>query len=180
MAYYKCGGSGKIAPDYISFNGCPLNTLDVSWLDTSNITSMNGMFQDCENLQSLDISHFDTSKVTDMGGMFWDCQNLTSLDLSNFDVSELNVTNYMFTNCYDLTSLDLSNFTCNIPNMTYMFGNCTSLMYLDISGMEFTRAVFYYGMFSNVPTSCTILVKDAAAQSWLSSEFPDYTFTIKS
>jgi surface protein len=65
-----------------------LTILDLSYLDTSNVTSMNSMFRDCSNLTSLDISNFNTSNVTDMAYMFDDCTSLTSLDMSNCDISK--------------------------------------------------------------------------------------------
>ena len=53
--------------------------------DTSEITSMSGMFYGCSSLTSLDLSNFDTSAVTDMGYMFHNCTSLTNLILgSNF------------------------------------------------------------------------------------------------
>lgn len=66
-------------------------------LDTSNVTSMNGMFNFCQSLTSLDLSNFDTSNVTSMGLMFYYCSGLTSLDLSNFDFSKLKSYDSMLT-----------------------------------------------------------------------------------
>ena len=72
------------------FNGCSgLTSLDLSNLDTSNVTDMYRMFYNCSGLTSLDLSNFDTSKVTNMGGMFQGCYGLTSLDLSNFNTSKV-------------------------------------------------------------------------------------------
>ena len=69
-----------------------MTSIDLSSLDTSEVTNMVGMFEGCEGLTSLDVSKFDTSNVTNMSGMFAWCSSLTSLDLRNFDTSE--VTNY--------------------------------------------------------------------------------------
>ena len=52
---------------------------------------MEYMFNNCSKIQSLDLSYFNTSKVTQMGYMFYNCKELISLDLSSFDTS--NVTN---------------------------------------------------------------------------------------
>ncbi|EHD1395340.1 BspA family leucine-rich repeat surface protein [Listeria monocytogenes] len=82
-------------------------SLDVSNLDTSNVTDMFGMFSYCA-ATSLDLSNFDTSNVTNMEAMFYDCA-ATSLDVSNFDTSNVTEMRTMF--CYSaVTSLDLSNF----------------------------------------------------------------------
>ena len=49
---------------------------DISYLNTSEVTNMDWMFDTCEKLTSLDLSHFNTSKVTKMGKMFNNCENL--------------------------------------------------------------------------------------------------------
>ncbi|EAF9641665.1 BspA family leucine-rich repeat surface protein, partial [Listeria monocytogenes] len=92
-------------------------SLDLSNLDTSNVTGMRAMFSHCA-ATSLDVSNFDTSNVTDMEAMFYDCA-ATSLDLSNFDTS--NVTNMQVMFCYStVTSLDLSNFDTSNAKMLDM------------------------------------------------------------
>ena len=61
--------------------------LDLSNFNTSNVTTMNVMFRNCNSLTSLDLSSFNTSNVTDMSGMLYDCNSLASLNLSNLDTS---------------------------------------------------------------------------------------------
>ncbi|ELU5122911.1 BspA family leucine-rich repeat surface protein [Listeria monocytogenes] len=96
-------------------------SLDLSNLDTSNVTDMSGMFSHCA-ATSLDVSNFDTSNVTDMEAMFYDCA-ATSLDLSNFDTSNVTEMRTMF--CYSaVTSLDLSNFdTSNAITLDMLYAS---------------------------------------------------------
>ncbi|WP_375152656.1 BspA family leucine-rich repeat surface protein [Enterococcus mundtii] len=47
-----------------------MHNLDVSQWDTSQVTSMNGMFQNSRELKELDVSNWNTSKVTSMSLMF--------------------------------------------------------------------------------------------------------------
>lgn len=69
----------------------------LEYLNTTEVTSMNQMFLNCQNLTSLDVSHFETSKVTDMRAMFSDCMKLKSVvDLSNFDTSNVTDMGSMF------------------------------------------------------------------------------------
>ena len=97
-------------------------------LNTSEVTTMRGMFAGCSRLTSLDLSNFKTEKVQDMSEMFRGCQNLTSLDLSNFKTENVKDMRGMFGSCYNLTSLDLSNFkTEDVKDMSYMFHGCNSL-----------------------------------------------------
>ena len=76
-----------------------MTSIDLSSLDTSEVTNMVGMFECCEGLTSLDVSKFDTSNVTNMSGMFAWCSSLTSLDLRNFDTSEVTNMSNMFCDC---------------------------------------------------------------------------------
>ena len=120
------------------FDGCSnLRTLDVSGFDTSNVTNMSGMFSGCSNLQTLDISGFNTSNVTDMSAMFSGCIILRTLNISG--INTLNTTNmsYMFSECNSLRTLDVSGFnTSNVANMSWMFSRCSSLRILDISEFD--------------------------------------------
>lgn len=100
----------------------------LEYLNTSNVTDMNGMFYNCSSLTSLDVSNFNTSNVTNMMVMFHRCSSLTSLDVSNFNTSNVTSMNGMFTNCFGLTSLNLSNFnTSNVTDMRFMFDICSGL-----------------------------------------------------
>jgi surface protein len=80
-------------------------TMDLSKLDTSNVTDMSETFIGCSSLTSLDVSSFDTSKVTDMGELFSGCSSLTSLDLSSFDTSKVTSMSWMFDGCTSLNKI---------------------------------------------------------------------------
>ena len=125
------------------FDNCLiLTTLDLSNFDTSNVTNMSYMFSKCQSLTSLDLSNFDTSKVTDMSYMFSYCSRLISLDLSSFDTSNVTDMSYMFEDCSGLTLLDLSNFnTENVTDMHYMFKYCDSLTTINVSNQWNTDSV---------------------------------------
>ena len=125
---------------YMFQNCSKLTSLNLSGWDTSNVTNMNGMFYDCTGLTSLDVSNFNTSKVTDMSAMFRSCKVLTSLNLSNFDTSYVTNMCFMFERCYNLTSLDLSNFdTSNVTDMRAMFSSCSGLTSLDLSNFNTSK-----------------------------------------
>ena len=125
------------------FDNClRLTTLDLNNFDTSNVTNMSYMFSKCKSLTSLDLSNFDTSKVIDMSYMFSYCSMLISLDLSSFDTSNVTDMSYMFEDCPGLTLLDLSNFnTENVTNMHYMFKYCDSLTTINVSNQWNTDSV---------------------------------------
>ena len=96
-------------PDYtIEYDGSLLKTLDVSHFDTSQVTNMSKMFENCYYLTSLDLSNFDTSKVTDMSYMFNGCSKLTYLDLSKWNTSRANKMSYMFSSCTSLRTIKIN------------------------------------------------------------------------
>lgn len=51
----------------------------MEYLNTSEVTSMWAMFWGAQSIEELDLSHFDTSKVTDMDGMFNNCYVLKTI-----------------------------------------------------------------------------------------------------
>ena len=131
-------------------NNTNLKTMDLSRLDTSNVTNMNSMFNYCSSLTSLDVSGFDTSNVTDMYQMFYNCQNLTTLDVSDWDTSNATNMDSMFAYCYKLTSLDVSGLdTSNVTNMGSMFRDCFKLTSLDVSGLDTSNVTSISSMFYN-------------------------------
>ena len=102
----------------------------MSYLNTSEVTNMSLMFQNCYLLTSLDLSHFNTSKVTDMGGMFSNSTSLTSLDLSSFNTSKVSRMSWMFSSCSYLQTIYVGSgwSTAAVTASSNMFTNCTSLV----------------------------------------------------
>ena len=46
----------------------------------NNISNLNGFFEECNEIEYLDLSNFNTSKVTDMGWMFNECYKLKEIN----------------------------------------------------------------------------------------------------
>ena len=134
-----------------------MTSIDLSALDTSEVTNMIEMFTLCSSLTSLDLSKFDTSQVTDMAIMFGYCSELTSLDVSNFDTSEVTNMSAMFAKCSSLTSLDVSKFnTSQVTNMSHMFGGCSGLTSLDVSSFDTSKVTNMDFMFCECPAWNTV------------------------
>ena len=108
------------------FENCTvLTSLDLSTWDTSKVNSMWGAFNNCKTLTSVgDLSKWNTSNVTNMSIMFRKCTALTNVEgLSKWDTSKVTTTDAMFYNCGSLTNLNLSNWdTSSITDMSFMFG----------------------------------------------------------
>ena len=125
-----------------------VDTLNLSGLDTSNMTSMSRMFYNSTSLKNIDLTGFDTSKVTTMYGMFWECNNLEKINLSNFDTSNVTNLNQMFQNCTSITSLDLSSFyTPKLKHANNLFNNCSSLNELKLDNFDTSNVADMSQMF---------------------------------
>ena len=125
----------KYAPRHISFYAYTGTELDyeIANLDTSNITVMGEMFENCTNLTTLDLSGFDTSKVTNMYAMFEYCKNLITLNLTVFDTSKVTNMHSMFYYCRKLSNIPKLN-ASNAINVYNVFYECRSLT--DLGGLE--------------------------------------------
>lgn len=89
------------------FSFTNVESINLSKLDTSNVTSIACMFYVCESLTSVDLSSFDTGKVTDMRSLFQDCNALTVLDLSSFDTGSVTNMACIFSECSSLERISL-------------------------------------------------------------------------
>ena len=78
-----------VSMNHLFLNCKCLKLPDVSKLNTSNVMSMESMFEGCSSLKSIpDISKWDTSKVFSMRNMFKGCSSLNSIpDISKWDIS---------------------------------------------------------------------------------------------
>ena len=106
------------------FEGCTSLT-SVPEMDTSKVTNMRGMFSYCDSLPT--VPAMDTSKVTDMSSMFSYCMSLTSVP--EMDTSKVTNMNAMYAFNPSLTSVPEMD-TSNVTNMSFMFAWCTALAYV--------------------------------------------------
>ncbi|MCL1885138.1 MAG: BspA family leucine-rich repeat surface protein [Defluviitaleaceae bacterium] len=130
----------------------------LSYLNTSNVTSMRALFHNTPSLTGIDLSYFDTSNVVNMGSMFNGAFGLPTIDLSGFDTSNVENMSSMFSGGMfaggtfvntGFTSLDLSGFdTGNVTNMTGMFSGAANLSVLDLSYFNTSNVTSMSSMFS--------------------------------
>ena len=135
--------------------------IDIPIYEGQYAINCDAMFYGGNSLVGIDgITYFDTSYVTDMGEMFQQCNKLSSLDLSNFDTSKVTNMWGLFSNCISLRVLDLSSFdTSKVTDMGYMFNECKSLT--TIKGtLDFSSCTFIQGMFDNTPKLRNVHLKN--------------------
>ena len=132
------------------FHNCSnlVNITGLEYLNTSNVTTMRGMFYGCQILANLDLGTFNTENVTDMSFMFDGCTNLRELNIRNFNTSNVTTMLQIFNGCRNLTNLDVSHFdTSNVQDFFNMFSECSSLTYLDVSNFNTSSATEMVDMF---------------------------------
>ena len=125
-----------------------LTSLDLSWLDTSQVTSLKSMFQSCCALATIEgIKNWDVSKVKSMERMFYRCDGLTELDLSGWETPGLkdDAMYEMFRYCESLKVLNLSQASIGDESTgrssgdkdaNYAFADCPALEELNLSSFD--------------------------------------------
>ena len=107
-------------------------TPSVHFTPNSNITSLSGIFSDCNALETIDLSYFDIgTNITDMSQMFYNCNTITTLDLSKFNTNNVTDMSAMFYYCNNLTTIlvDQNKWKTNDgTNTNAMFSGCINLI----------------------------------------------------
>ena len=127
-----------------------LENLDLSQFDFSNVINMGWMFNKCHKLKEIKgIKNFKNYQLKEILGMFGECNELEFIDLSNFDISNVEDLGWMFNGCYKLKEIKgINNFnTSNVKNMKEMFAGCKALEYLDLSNFKTFNFTDMTGMF---------------------------------
>ena len=138
-----------------------VDTLDLTGLDTSNMTSMSYMFYNSNSLKSINLSNFNTSKLLYANNMFNGCTSLESLDLSNFNTSKVTNFSNMFRDCQKMKEINLSNFdTSSATTFANLFHNCKSLKQLDLSSFNTSKVTNMSKMFLQNNEINTIYVSE--------------------
>ena len=148
---------GMIAPFQISFKNLPLTELNSQLIDTSNITSMEGMFLWCKKIKELDLYNWNVSNVTNMFQLFGGCPSLKKLNVGNWNTSKVVNMGNMFSTC-GFSELDISNWdTSNVTNMWAMFYDCNHLISLDFSKWDASKVTDMRQMFDKCKSLQTLI-----------------------
>ena len=94
------------------------------------ITNCNKWFKGMTNLKTLEgLENFNTSCVTNMSEMFQDCSSIDTLNLYNFDTQNLTNTTEMFYGCSNIKYIFVSDkfVISKVTESGDMFEGCTSL-----------------------------------------------------
>ncbi len=150
------------------------NISDLSFFNTSKVTSMYIMFSGCSNLRNLSgLANWNLSSVTNMNDIFSNCASITSLSsLSNWDVSSVTTMSDAFLGCSSLTNLTgLENWNVSLVKyMDSMFQICTSLTSLTaLANWDVSSSIRMIMMFSG----CTNISSLSGLDYWDVSNVTD-------
>lgn len=160
------------------FNGCTgVTSIDLTGLDTSNVTSIRFMFNDCKSLENVPngFKNLTLSKInsTNMEYLFANCEELKEIDLSNMSFPNVTSLSSVFYNCKNAKIIKLPKFSeKKITNLNYLFSNCNMLQEIDLNGLDTSKVtnvsyLFGYGT-ANV---------DDSIEGTLEIDFSNLSFT---
>lgn len=116
-----------------------LTTIEnLSYLNTSEVETMNEMFYGCTRLTGVNVTKFNTAKVINMYAMFAYCRNLTALDICNFSMVRVTGVEAMFKGCDGLQTIYCNDNWTKLGNLTgeNMFSGCTALVGQNGTGYD--------------------------------------------
>ena len=120
----------------------------IEHLNTSETTSMEGMFYGCVVKNNMNLSAHNTSKVKNMSNMFYNAQ-IPSVSLSGLDCSEVTDMEAMFMNAR-ISQIDLTGLrTSKLTSMGSMFEGCQIKDNLDLSGFNTEKVTSMSSLFKN-------------------------------
>ena len=142
--------------------------VDLSYFDTSELTSMKCMFQSCTSLEKVIFGNINTLKVENMNGLLTECTNLKSVDISNINTSNVLDMTGMFNNCKNLIYLNLFNFDVKkVTDMHKMFYSCSSLIYLNLYSFKINALVNIEDILAEFSLNTKYCINDATTKEIL-------------
>ena len=142
--------TGSFHQLFYSADGSPIRSALFGNANTSKVTEVTNVFENCKNLETVDISKWDTSHIQYFNRMFSGCHKLTEINLAGWKTDNLSYMAYMFNECFNLKKVDFTGFdTSNVISFASLFESCTSLETIDFSGFTTTSLEYVDNMFNN-------------------------------
>ena len=138
---YKCDSVYRGYP-VISLNGTfALTTIeeaDVSEMDTSNVITMEKVFDYAVDIQHLDLSNWNIDKVRNFNQAFAECFELRELKLPKAHIVQCTAEK-MFINCRKLRQIDMSNLEImDLISSQRIFDKCYNVESIDLRNINST------------------------------------------
>ena len=144
-------------PTSISFYS-KTTLLTVGYINMSNVTTINDMFNGCSSLTSVDAKDWDVRNVVTTASTFMGCSALTSLNVSGWDTSNFDYLYYTFYDCSSLTEIiGIEDWdTRNVAGLEWTFRNCSSLTELNIGGWDVSKVTTMMSAFRSCDNLTTL------------------------
>lgn len=140
-------------------------------LDTSNVTNMSYMFDDCSNITT--IPQLDTSNVTDMSYMFSNCKKLTTIPQLN--TSKVGKMSYMFYDCPQLTTIPQLDMI-KVSTASAMFNSSPNITNLTLKNIKKTLTIGSDTSYGTLLTDESII--NTAKELWDKTGSTAQTLTV--
>jgi hypothetical protein len=123
------------------------------FIDTSNATSISGMFDGCSNLLTASVVSLDLSKTLYGANLFRDCSSLEYINYNGFSFGKVSEVQGTFERCSSLKALDMSSVDISkIKNMNSFVNKCVSLDILKINGFGENTSIQVSSAFLYAPS----------------------------
>lgn len=163
------------------FSGCTRLTACSGKLDTSELSSLYYMFNNCTQLVTLDVSDWNVINVTNLNHFAYNCSKWAIVDVSGWDVDNVTNFGYVFTNVSAASVINVNGW--NISKGTIFEGmlqGCSGITSLDLSGWVFkttvtiniTRLLAYC---SNITS-----IGDTNTSGWTNAKFNNVSYVFAS
>ena len=114
----------------------------------NKLDSLEGLFQNINNLIEVDFSKLETENIKSMANLCHSCSNLIKINFDN-KTPNLENTRSMLTNCYSLNETNLKFDTSKVTQMNEMFSGCKQLVYLDLTNFYLENIINTEYMFED-------------------------------
>lgn len=158
--HIKLGNMPSLLNAQNMFNSCSLlQSIDMSGYH-AHIEKISGMFAFCSNIESINLSALDTSNVTDFNHVFSGCLMLAKLTVGDkFVLSKGTVFSDMFNDCRSLKKIPIYLSTGKVGDCTNMFYDCRNLRSLSLVSFNNRDMLTSTGSMNGMFNGCYKLSK---------------------
>ena len=175
---WRAKGLGT-SPNYFCNAGNLTDISELAFADVSNVTIINGLFTNSDDIDISAVAEWDVSNVTNFDHLLYgsDITNLTPI--ANWDVSNVTTLRSAFHHMHELTSLaGLENWdVSNVTDMRQTFDSCDSLTNISALASWDVSSVTDFGLCF---ITCEALTDISALGSWDVSSAQDMRSMFKS
>lgn len=156
-------------------NLCNVGSIDLSNVDFSSCSSLEGLFFGCTDLKKVNFGGNTLSSVTNMSNMFRNCSSLSSFDFKKITGEKVTDASYMFYECPSLESIVFESFdSSHISSCAGFFPDWSKLSSIEFSSSFSSRLGMELPTYYLTPSGKWIRVNwyDSKGQMIANDEVP--------